>query len=272
MEATLKPITVRRYGDAGPCVHVLHGGPGAPGSAPTLAEALAGGFRVHEPLQRRSGEVPLTVAKHVADLDAAIEEDTLLVGWSWGAMLALSYSTAHQEKVRGVALVGCGTYDTASRAAYHQAMQERLTAHDREELDALRKAMADIEDTEERDRLFGRIGAIDGRAQSVDLLREAESDVRADAGGYETWADVLRLQAEDVEPQAFTAITAPVVLIQGERDPHPGALIYESLHRYIPQLAFVEVPESGHAPWLERAGRERFLAELTAWLTGVGEA
>jgi pimeloyl-ACP methyl ester carboxylesterase len=272
VDTTLERITIRRHGDSGPCVHVLHGGPGAPGSAQTLAEALADSFRVHEPLQRRSGEVPLTVAQHVADLDAVIEENTLLVGWSWGAMLALSYTTTHPAKVRGVALVGCGTYDAPSRAAYQQAMQERLTPRDREELNALRRAMAKAEGAEERDALFARIGAIDGRAQSVDLLHETDADMRADAGGYETWPDVLRLQDEGVEPQAFTTITAPVILFQGERDPHPGKLTYDCLHAYMPQLVFVEIPDSGHAPWLERAGRERFLSGLTAWLSAVGEA
>ncbi len=70
----LQPITVRRYGDVGPAVYVLHGGPGSPGCALGLAQALGASFSVREPPQRRSGEVPMTVAQHVADLDAVIEE------------------------------------------------------------------------------------------------------------------------------------------------------------------------------------------------------
>ena len=57
----LDPIEVRRYGAGGRTVVVLHGGPGAPGSASGLGHALAPHFRVLEPLQRRSGLVPLTV-------------------------------------------------------------------------------------------------------------------------------------------------------------------------------------------------------------------
>lgn len=72
-------------------VLVLHGGPGAPGSAAGLARALAGTFHVIEPLQRRSGGPSLTVARHVADLAQVVarcEEPPALVGHSWGAMLA----------------------------------------------------------------------------------------------------------------------------------------------------------------------------------------
>ena len=57
-------LKIRRYGDAGSTVIVLHGGPGAAGSAEPLAQGLADGFRVIEPWQRGSGgREPLTVAR-----------------------------------------------------------------------------------------------------------------------------------------------------------------------------------------------------------------
>ena len=111
-------VAVRWYGSVGPLVAVLHGGPGAPGEMAPLARALAArGYRVLEPLQRRSGGPSLTVARHVADLDEVLSPGVALVGWSWGAMLGLSFAAAHPERVRCLALVGCGTYDECSRAA-----------------------------------------------------------------------------------------------------------------------------------------------------------
>jgi pimeloyl-ACP methyl ester carboxylesterase len=112
------PIEVRRHGTAGPLAAVLHGGPGAPGSAGSLARALAEGFRVLEPLQRRRDDRPLTVARHVADLERVLPEPTALVGWSWGAMLALSFAARHPSRATSLVLVGCGTYDLQSRAVY----------------------------------------------------------------------------------------------------------------------------------------------------------
>ena len=108
------PITVHEHGSSGPTVIVLHGGPGAPGSAAPLARALAGAFRVLEPWQRPSGKTPLTVARHVADLHQIVtsrcsDMPSALVGESWGAMLALAYAAEHPESAGPIALVGCGT-------------------------------------------------------------------------------------------------------------------------------------------------------------------
>ena len=48
-------IRVRTYGDAGPLVLVLHGGPAGIGDARGMALGLADAFRVLEPWQRGSG-------------------------------------------------------------------------------------------------------------------------------------------------------------------------------------------------------------------------
>src|SRR5688572_17590053 len=110
----LEPIEVRRYGSAGETVVVLHGGPGAPGCAAGLARVMAGEFVVLEPLQRRSGRVALTVARHVEDLAFVAPRPAVLVGWSWGAMLGLSFAARYPERVSALVLVGCGTYDERS--------------------------------------------------------------------------------------------------------------------------------------------------------------
>jgi pimeloyl-ACP methyl ester carboxylesterase len=136
-------------------------------------------------------------------------------------------------------------------------------------IDRLQQAMKRVSGPE-RDALFGTLGAIAGRIHAVELIAEEEPGLPADATGYEeTWEDVKRLQSDGIEPQAFTAVTAPAVLIQGDSDPHPGRLIYARLHTYIPQLTFSEIANSGHTLWQERAGREPFLDRLTTWLSAA---
>jgi pimeloyl-ACP methyl ester carboxylesterase len=59
-----------------------------------VARGLAPPFQILEPLQGRSGGEPLTVARHVADMNELIRsrcdgERPALVGSSWGAMLRL---------------------------------------------------------------------------------------------------------------------------------------------------------------------------------------
>ena len=102
-------LQAKSYGTEGPLVFVLHCGPAAVGTAAPIALGLAARFRVIEPFQRGSSSVALTVARHVADLDALIEARReparpVLVGHSWGAMLALAYGAAHPGRVQALVL------------------------------------------------------------------------------------------------------------------------------------------------------------------------
>jgi pimeloyl-ACP methyl ester carboxylesterase len=222
----MEAIEVRKHaGAAGPVV-VLHGGPGAPGSVAGLATDLAGDFEVWEPLQRRSGEVGLTVDRHVNDLHDVAPHPALIVGHSWGAMLGLSYAACYPKLVRALALVGCGTYNQASRDEYERRVN----------------ATSDASGSERK--------------------RVPEDP----AGHEETWRDVLRRQAAGVEPQSFAAIRAPVLMLHGAEDPHPGEMIRDSLLPYIPRLEYVGIAHCGHEPWREGPGRAPFLAALRAWL------
>ena len=206
--SALEPIVVRRWGDAAPRVFVLHGGPGAPGSAQGLARALSTRFPVAEPLQRTSGRVPLTVAQHVEDLREVCPARVALVGWSWGAMLALSFAARHPERVSALVLVGCGTYDEAARASYQRAMAQRLGEAGLAALATLSARLEHERDEATRAALFAQLGKLAGAAQGCECVDEAhEAALPADPRGHdETWADVKRLQRGGVEPAAFAAI------------------------------------------------------------------
>ena len=82
----------------------------------------------------------------------------------------------------------------------------------------------------------------------------------------ETWGDVLRLQRGGVEPQAFRSIVAPVVMLHGDADPHPGTATRDLLRRYIPHLEYVGFERCGHEPWRERQARDHFLRVLRQWI------
>lgn len=245
---------------------VLHGGPGAPGYMAPLARELADSFRVLEPLQRGSGGPPLTVGAHVADLDALIEarcagERPALVGHSWGAMLALAYAAERPGRVRSLALVGCGTFDAASRAQLQAALDERMGVVLRRSMEGLAQQHAD---PDERLRALGNLLLpLYSCEPTVSELESEACDARAHD---ETWQDMLRLQRTGVYPAAFAAIDVPVLMLHGAADPHPGQLIRASLERHLPRLEYREWPHCGHYPWLEKRVREDFFAALREWL------
>jgi len=135
----------------------------------------------------------------------------------------------------------------------------------------LRRQMAGAAGTD-GDRLLAALGRLMEGAQACDSLPETGDAVRVDRQGHEeTWADVLRLQAEGIEPATFAAITCPVLMLHGDDDPHPGPGTFALLKACIPQLQYRGLPRCGHRPWVERHAREPFLAALREWLRVAGE-
>jgi pimeloyl-ACP methyl ester carboxylesterase len=244
-----------------------------------LAEDLSDEFMVLEPLQRQHADRPLTVDVHVRDLAQVLQGPTHIVGHSWGAMLALSFASQHPSLTRSITLLGCGTYDSTSRDEYHRALRERLGPQGRLEYDDLERRSRAVVDDSERDQLRRARAVLSMRAQAVDPLHMATSDEpgpdplaggdewRGDArGADQTWADVVRLQAEGIEPQRFSGITAPVLMLHGDADPHPGRMIARSLGVHIPHLEYIELALCGHTPWEERNARDACLALLRRFL------
>ena len=123
-----------------------------------------------------------------------------------------------------------------------------------------------------RDAILGQLGAAFARLESYEWLDDAGEPQDAlpyDAdGNRETWEDVLRLQREGVEPEAFASIRIPVLMLHGDADPHPGPETRDLLRRYMPQLEYVEFERCGHEPWREAHARDHFLETLRAWLDG----
>lgn len=128
-----------------------------------------------EPLQRRSGAEVLTVETHVEDLAHVTPQRMLWVGHSRGAMLALSFATAHPELVQAVMIVGCGTYDEATRRIYRDRFDALLTARGLlAKLGALHARELAALDDATRDRLLLEQGRIASDAETYELCEPNE--------------------------------------------------------------------------------------------------
>ncbi|MBV6459057.1 MAG: hypothetical protein HONBIEJF_02197 [Fimbriimonadaceae bacterium] len=223
-------------------------------------------FRVVEPLQRRSGSVPVTVDRHIADmrsawLDWAGHDPMILVGSSWGAMLAACTAADHPSATAGVVMVGSGTWDLESRAEMKRRIEGQASPTLRSLLER-RTAGEDVPRTEIRANLAS--------AYTFEaVLPEPEGFEVDEVGNVETWADMVRLQAEGRYPQSLAGITCPVLMLHGAYDPHPGEMIRDSLTPYIPQLDFHQWDRCGHYPWIERHAREEFLTLLRVWINRI---
>jgi pimeloyl-ACP methyl ester carboxylesterase len=235
-----------------------------------VARGLEDSFRVLEPFQRGSGREPLTVDRHVRDLHELVAsqcdgERPALVGFSWGAMLALAYAAAHPKAAGRLVLIGCGTFDRAARARLQTTVDERL-----DEVEGLRLRLErlpqEVSDPDERLRVTGElILPLYSHALVTTATEVAACDARAHR---ETWEDMVRQQDAGVYPAAFAAIESPVLMLHGAVDPHPGTMTRTTLQHYIPQLEYHEWQRCGHCPWLEKAVHNEFFSRLRAWLRG----
>ncbi len=88
-------------------------------------------------------------------------------------------------------------------------------------------------------------------------------------GHLETWNDMIRLQAAGVYPAEFVSIQCPALMLHGTYDPHPGAMIRDSLKKYIPHLEYQAFARCGHSPWVEEHARAPFLARARSWLEAI---
>lgn len=109
------------FGDeTAPLIVVLHGGPGGDYRSLLPLQALSEqGYRVLFYDQRGAGlsqrlpETELTLATHIAELNAIIAQDSpdqavTLIGHSWGAMLASAFLGVHPEQVERAVLMEPG--------------------------------------------------------------------------------------------------------------------------------------------------------------------
>lgn len=258
-------IKTREYGSSGPYVFVLHGGPGAPGYMAPVCVRLGRDFRVVEPFERFSGEVELTVDRHIEDLAEVVtsysKEKVAIVGHSWGAVIGLAFAAKYPDLVERLVIVGCSTLDKESRAVMEKIRSERIDEKLAKEFDQIDKLYDD-----ENSKL-GAMGAMYQRIDSYELVRPPQNTFRCDAAGHrQSWADLMRLEDKGVYPAAFAKITSPVLMMHGDYDSHPGPMIEASLRPYIKQLEYIEFQKCGHYPWLEKAAAKQFYEELQNWL------
>jgi pimeloyl-ACP methyl ester carboxylesterase len=222
-------------------------------------------YCVLEPFQRSSGNAPLTVAQHVEDLHELIrsrpnDSPPALLGCSWGAMLALAYAAAHPPLAGPLLLVGCGTFDSIARGRMQDIISERMNPE-------VRKRLKSVERLKNGNARLQAFADAIAPIYSYDPLPSSPGEEMVDAKAQrETWDDMVRLQTQGVYPAAFSSIKAPVLMVHGDYDPHPGGLIYSSLKPLILHLEYRELDRCGHYPWREKHGAEAFFYLIDDWL------
>jgi len=243
---------------------VLHGGPGASHDylRPQM-DALARARRLFYYDQRGGGRSPLPPGvapagwrEHVADLEAVrafLGRETVdLVGYSWGALLALLYAIEHPERVGRLALVA----PAPARARDRDRMRENLRASsERPEVAALRASL----DPSDRHARFALAvaGWFHDPRRALDLSRFVVKQSAEEAA----WRS---LGEYDLLP-SLSSLRVRALVARGADDPIPldgtralAAALAAPLHVF---------PACGHVPYIEAA--DRLFPLLNQFLDGA---
>jgi proline iminopeptidase len=269
------PLYWVKYGrvDA-PKLLVLHGGPGADHRY-LLPQMLHLG-ETHDLLfydQRGGGQskadarVPITWETHVEDLGAVVEEFALdplsLVGYSWGAMLALLYAVEqrgnpHLRAPDRLALISPAPLTREYRRQFEAEFNLRQQAPElqrmRDELAASGLREKDPEGHRQRAFELGVAGYFADPSNAKDLtpfrvMGRVQQSVWESLGDFDLIRDLK-------------GIKIPSIVVSGRDDPIPIASSSEAASVLGTKLVVLD--ECGHVPYVEQP--ERLFAALDPFL------
>lgn len=259
------PLYWVKYGDAGASpLLLLHGGPGADHAylLPQLLELA----KDHELIlydQRGGGQsktddrAPITWRTHVEDLDALVTEfgidPLVIVGYSWGALLALLFSieaaagrTTHRPT--RLALIDLAPVNRAFRREFEEEFSRRQSDASvrqmREELaeSGLRERDPDAYRQRTFELSVAGYFADPRRARDLTPFRvtgRVQQSVWESLGDYDLLA-----------PGQLDSIRIPALILHGRQDPIPLASSEAAAHAMDATLVIIE--DSGHVPYVEQ--------------------
>lgn len=264
---TALPLYWVKYGPAGVApLLLLHGGPGADHAylLPQLLE-LAKDHEIILYDQRGGGQsktddrTPITWQTHVEDLDRIIGElaidPLVIVGYSWGALLALLFSieaaagrTAHRPS--RLALIDPAPVTRAFRRTFESEFSRRqgdpAVARMRADLAASGLRERDPDAYRQRTFELSVAGYFADPARAHDLTPfrvtgRVQQSVWDSLGDYDLLA-----------PGQLDSIHLPTFIAHGRQDPIPLASSEAAARAMDAQLAVIE--NSGHVPYVEQPG------------------
>lgn len=260
-------------GGSGVPVIVLHGGPGLSHEYTRPLARLGGGARrVAFYDQRGTGRSPAEpearhdLAAHVADLDAVRAalgaERAILVGHSWGGLVALAYVAAHPERVERLILVDSLPPTSWAWMMANRRFDTRVAALVAEGL-----IPADLPPAANGDCSPTLIALLPA------YYHDPRHPATRDLAGSRCHDGLLELTWEHVGAVDLTAslaaVSVPALVIQGQSDPF--GRMADDVAAALPRAAIrtVYLPACGHLPWEECP--RGFFPEVGRFLTEGGE-
>ena len=251
-------------GDSGDYVLVLSGGPGEEvHSMKGVADELGKQYRCIMLEQRGTGRSKLTkydastinLNAYIEDIEAVRKhmqiDKLIVVGNSWGMMLALVYGGTYADHVRAILAIGSGPITSDYLTVFVDNQKMRLSPCETEVIEYWSEPSRHTANFERAE--FERIRAT-APAYFYDRKKAIEFEMELTPGEFNPRVTPALIKADprfDLRPQ-LKHITAPVLLLQGRQDLAGDANISEA-HLLIRNSTLKFIDKCGHLPWLEQS-------------------
>jgi len=209
----------------------------------------------------------MTLQTVVEDLEALrqhLKQDRLLlVGHSWGGMLAMAYAAAHPDRVDRLILIGSGGPTLEFAQWFEDNIRMRLRPEDLEARNYWRGAAkrgVDRDKVAIEDIRAITPGYFFDRAKGLEFAAQLKDGVLHEDVNSLLFGDLAKQY--DLRP-GLKKLDRPVLILQGHQDPI-GDKTAEDIHQVIPRSTLAYINKAGHFPWLEQP--EEFRRSIATFL------
>lgn len=251
---------VKLYGES-PCNIVLvHGGPGATGSLEPLARGLNERYSVVEAYQSK-----YNIHELIEELKEQINENCVkpvtLVGHSWGAWLCVFFANLYPQYVKKIILIGCPPLDEEYLYLIEERRKLNMSSNEIKEYDEINERFTEG-NVEDKKELLARLSQIVKDSDHYSPIDDKTTGTLDGAMYHEIWEEAKALRKKSTLLKQFKKIKCDVIMIHGDRDPHPYLGVMQPLENSHVLTKIVILDECGHSPWNEVYAKKPFFEFL----------
>lgn len=243
-------------------VVLLSGGPGfSPEYLRPIAEKLSGSGHSFILLnQRGTGKsvIPvydanaLSFKNLVGDLESLrqeLKQDKLVIlGHSFGGILAMTYAREHPDRVAALVFVDSGGPTLRAMATFNTNLEARFSDEEKAKI----KEWSDPARLKEQHKQAvleltrAKTAAYFADRSKAHLLRDTLNESSFHDGVF--WSILPQMMTLDLR-SGLDKVKAPVLVIHGKQDPLESG---DEVHETFPGSKYVVIENAGHFPWLEQ--------------------
>ncbi|MCH6255279.1 alpha/beta hydrolase [Puniceicoccaceae bacterium K14] len=241
----------------GPRVIFLHGGPGAYGYMETFCHSFSSYCNAvyYEQRGSKQGDYNIGVEDHIRDLGRVVdhysqESKPIIVGHSWGSMLAVLFAGRRSESLKKVILTGCGPLNKTQGDEFLQTLNVRF-GDKKDYYDRLWDAIDEEKDELKQQSLANKY--IDNIMEIYQMDPNSGLEIQPRhwdyKGSYRTMCESDEYVSKNEHGKALEKIETSLTVIHGTYDVLSPESLFRLVRKHVSHVKTYALERAGHYPW-----------------------